>query len=91
MGEMIITYKVMPTSPEVDLDEIVESVDDILKNYDSEVTKTKKEPMAFGLNALMIYFIVDESVENTEDIEEKVSEMEKVQSVEVADMRRTVG
>lgn len=81
----------MPTSPEVDLDEIVESVDDILKNYDSEVTKTKKEPMAFGLNALMIYFIVDESVENTEDIEEKVSEMEKVQSVEVADMRRTVG
>ncbi|MFW6025179.1 MAG: elongation factor 1-beta [Candidatus Woesearchaeota archaeon] len=88
MGEMIITYKVMPKSPEIDLDGIVDDVDKILSDYDSEVSKNEKKPMAFGLNALMIYFILDEEVGNTEDIEEKINDLEGVQSVKVAEMRR---
>ena len=78
----------MPKSPEVDLDGIVDNVNEILADYDSEVSKNEKKPMAFGLNALMIYFILDEEVGNTEDIEEKINELDEVQSVKVAEMRR---
>ena len=48
-------------------------------------------PIAFGLKALDILFVMDEAKGSTEELEKTVSQIEGVESVEVPDVRRAVG
>lgn len=51
----------------------------------------KVEPVAFGLQALVFMFSVDEAKGGTEELEKKIAEMPGVSSVQVTDVRRAVG
>ena len=53
--------------------------------------KIEQEPIAFGLVALKIIFIMDESIGSTEKLEDNISDIEGVQSVEITDVRRAIG
>ena len=91
MAKVVVTLRVMPESPEVNLDQLQKEVLKIIKNVvgDTE-TKVEKEPIGFGLNALKILFVMDEN-KKTEDIENRVRNLEDVQSVDVTDVRRAIG
>ena len=87
---MVVTLKIMPESEEVDLEELSENVSKIIKKFEGEVGKTETEPIAFGLKALKLTFVIDES-KGTEEITDEVSMIEGVSSAQVVDMRRTIG
>ena len=81
----------MPESPQVDLDTIKEKIDQEIQTFGGEVGKVEKEPVAFGLIALKMIFVADEAKGSTEQLEENISKMEEVASVEVTDVRRALG
>lgn len=95
MAVAVVTVKIMPSSPEVNLDEIKEKVQALIREFterhDSADQKVEIEPVAFGLNALKIIFTMDEAKGSPDAIEEKVTAIEGVQSFEVTDVRRAVG
>ena len=91
MAQVIVTLKIMPASVEISLDNIEEQTSQLIKEFGGEVGKTEKIPIAFGLKALNIIFVMDEDIGSTEDLEKKISELKGVNSVEVADVRRAIG
>ncbi len=92
MANSILTIKVMPTSPDVNLEELEVRVKQAIVNYAGEgETKTEIEPVAFGLKALKIIFVVDEANGGTDNLEKEISDMEGVNSIEVVDVRRALG
>lgn len=92
MASVIITMKIMPTSPEVDFAVMQESVNEKIKAFCGETeTRAEEEPIGFGLKALMMTFVMDEDKGSTEDLENDIKTVEGVNSVEVTDVRRTIG
>jgi elongation factor 1-beta len=92
MTNVIVSLKIMPKSPEVDLHKIeADAKKKIIDFAGPGDIKIEEEPIAFGLKALNIIFIMDEAKGSTEPIEDAVSDIEGVQSVEITDVRRAVG
>lgn len=90
MGTALITLKIMPESPDSDLEEIKSSSKAIIEKGQGKLENTKEEPIAFGLKAIIISFALDESLE-LESIEEELKKIQSVSSVQVIDMRRAFG
>lgn len=92
MARVVVSLRIMPNNPSIDLSQIeAESKKEIIKFCNSMEFKTQIEPIAFGLKALNILFVMDESKGSTEVLESKISQIEGVESVEVTDVRRAIG
>ncbi len=82
----------MPKSPEVDLNSVEEQVKKQIQEFTGETeSKTEQEPIAFGLKALKMTFVMDESKGSTDALESSIGNIEGVNSVEVVDVRRAIG
>ena len=77
MGDVAVSIKIMPASPEVDLEKVEEEIKNRVKVQDSKI-----EPLAFGLKALKV-LIVKPDTGGTDDIEEEIKKIEGVGDVEV--------
>jgi elongation factor 1-beta len=91
MARMVVTLKIMPDSPDTNLDAIETKAKHKIAEFGGDVGKVEIEPIAFGLKALKIYFIMDESIGSTESLEENIAKVSGVSSVETFDVRRTIG
>ncbi|MBN2567662.1 elongation factor 1-beta [Candidatus Woesearchaeota archaeon] len=92
MANVIVTLKVMPASPMVDMEALEAKVKETLKESTGETeTRTEVEPIAFGLKALKVIFVADEAKGSVDDIAEKVESFDEVNSAEITDVRRAVG
>ena len=92
MATVVITLKIMPEKPDVDYDNIEkEAKIKILAFSDNEEMKSEQEPIAFGLKALKIIFVMDESKGSTDNLEEQIKTIPGVNSVETVDVRRAIG
>ena len=92
MAKAIITLKIMPESPETDLETVEAAAQAEIESFCGEKeTKTEIQPIAFGLKAIQIIFVMEESLGSTDPLEEKISEISGVNSVEVTDVRRAIG
>jgi len=91
MAQVIITLKIMPSGVDIDLGKIEEEAKDKIAEFGGEVGKREEEPVAFGLKALKLIFVMDEGLGSTESLEEQISKIKGVQSVDVVDVRRAVG
>ena len=90
MGIALIKIKLMPTSPEVNLEEIKTKAKEIIESNKGLRSTFDEEPIAFGLKAVIANFDLDEENE-LEPIENQLREIENVNSAEVVDMRRAFG
>jgi elongation factor 1-beta len=90
MGFAIVKMKLMPSSPEADLNKIEEKIKEILKNSGAGSHKIEREPIAFGLNAIILMFTWPEEKE-LENLEASLKNLENINSAEIVDMRREVG
>jgi len=75
MGMVALELKIMPESPEVDLEKIKAEISKKIKIQDSKI-----EPIAFGLKSLKILVVVPDK--ETGDIEGKIREIKGVSEVE---------
>ena len=92
MAQAIVTLKIMPTSPDIDLDEVEANVKKvIIKHVGEGEMRSSQEPLAFGLKSLNIIFVMDEQDNKLDPIEEEAAQVEGVNSVEVTDVRRAIG
>ena len=91
MADVIVTLKIMPKSPSADLDKISTDSKKLIAEFKGEVGKEEVEPIAFGLKALKLMFVMDESIGSTDELEAKISKVKNVQSAEVSDVRRAIG
>lgn len=92
MVNTIVTIKMMPESPEVDLKKIEHSALKMILDFAGKGdTKVEVLPVAFGLNSVNITFIMDEAKGSPEPLEIKLATIEGVNSVETIDVRRAIG
>lgn len=91
MAQVVITLKIMPDSPDVNLEDIKAEAKELISEFGGEVGREEIEPVAFGLKALKLFFVMNESLGSTESLEETINKIDGVQSVEVTDVRRAVG
>jgi elongation factor 1-beta len=80
-------YKLMPTSPEVDLEKIKESAKKIVEELGGDNKEYSEEPIAFGLKAIIVFFFYPDD-KNTEELIDKFSTIENVASAQLIDMRK---
>ncbi len=92
MANVVVTVKIMPDSIEAELDSIQEQALQHIKAFTkNEETKVEIEPVAFGLKAIKITFVMDESQGSPESLEKDISALENVMSCETIDVRRAIG
>jgi len=91
MSTAAVQFKIMPDSPDINLDELKNKVKEKIESFESGVFgESKEEPIAFGLKALIVTFAISESQE-IDIVENSLKELEGASSVELLDYRRAVG
>ena len=83
MGKIGVVLKIMPESPEIDLEKIKEKAQELI-----DVNDIDEEKVAFGLKAVMVSTVVSDQEGGTDEVEEKLAGIEGVQSVEVEDVQK---
>lgn len=92
MTDVIVTIKIMPSSPDVKLMDMQNKIKDIIeKKYDGKTGAFREVPIAFGLKSMVFSFAVDEKKGGTEPIEEDIKKLEGVENVEVTGVTRGLG
>ena len=59
MGDVLTTMKIMPDSPDVDLDAIKATIESSMPEG-AKIHSMAEEPIAFGLVAIILQFITDD-------------------------------
>jgi translation elongation factor aEF-1 beta len=92
MAQVAVIMKVIPGSPEANFEKITKECVDICKKYsNSDLVNVKEEPLAFGLKSILLNFLMEESIGDTEPLEAQLAEVDGVQTVETSDVRRAFG
>jgi elongation factor 1-beta len=87
MGKVAAQIKVMPESPDVDLDDLQERLEVALPEG-AKIQGFDRDDVAFGLVALLPTVIVPDDAGGTDAVEEAFAAVEDVESVEVGDVGR---
>jgi elongation factor 1-beta len=85
MAEVIVGLKVLPKTVDVDLDKLEEK---IRKLVDPE--KMEREPIAFGLVAVLIVKLVPDAGGQVDELEKKLKSIDEVGEVEVTGITRSL-
>lgn len=91
MAQVIITFKITPSNPDADMDELSKFSFKIIEKHDGFPGKSEIKPLAFGLKELHIIFTRNEDLGSTDDMEEEIAKLDDVTSVNVIDIRRAIG
>ncbi|GBC73017.1 hypothetical protein HRbin04_00412 [archaeon HR04] len=87
MGRLITRVKIMPADVDVNLDALVEKVKGKMPDG-VQVKRYSKEPIAFGINALLLDMVMDEDTADTDSLEEGLRSIDGVGEVEIVSMSR---
>lgn len=90
MGIAGVKIRIMPTSPEVDLERLKKNAKLIVERMGGKNCKFEEEPIAFGLKAVIAFFAWPEELE-LDSLEGFLNKIDEVSSVQVIDMRRAFG
>jgi len=84
-----MTLKVMPTSPDVNLDELEANSKKKAEEIGAKIMGIKREPIAFGLTAVLVTIIWPED-KDPDIVEVEMAKVENVNSIQVTDVRRAI-
>ncbi|MFB6117715.1 elongation factor 1-beta [Halosegnis sp.] len=87
MGKVAVQLKVMPQSPEVDLDALQERLEKSLPEG-AKIQGFERDDVAFGLVALLPTVIVPDDAGGSEAVEEAFADVEGVESIAVESQGR---
>ena len=90
MAIVAVIVKIMPESPDVDLEDIKESAKEKLESDGAQNISFEEKPVAFGLKAVMVKFAWPEE-KDTSIFEDNLAGIEGVSSVDTEDYRRAFG
>jgi elongation factor 1-beta len=87
MGQVALTFRILPESPEVDLGELVDTINYSLPTG-SRWNNHETKPFAFWLKAIMAQIIVEDDEGGPDQVQDALQGIENVQGVELVDMGR---
>ncbi|PSQ20572.1 elongation factor 1-beta [Halobacteriales archaeon QS_9_67_17] len=87
MGKVAVKLKIMPESPEVDLDALQERLEGSLPEG-AKIQGFERDDVAFGLVALLPTVIVPDDAGGSEAVEEAFGGVEGVESIAVESQGR---
>ncbi len=90
MGIAAVKIRILPTSPEVELENLKQKVKIIIEKAGGKNCTFEEEPIAFGLKAIIAFFAWPEQLE-LEELENSIGAVDEVSSHQVIDMRRAFG
>jgi elongation factor 1-beta len=90
MGIAAVKIKILPISPETDLEELKEKAKSEIQKLGGGIPKFEVEEIAFGLKALIAFFAWPEEKE-LEALETSLGKVKNVSSVQITDIRRALG
>ncbi|MEM4605979.1 MAG: elongation factor 1-beta [Candidatus Pacearchaeota archaeon] len=89
MGKVLITYKIMPESPETNLEKLKKEIKENFEKNKGKVLSITEQPIAFGLKSLNFIVMLDENEESA-PLEDSIKKIKEVSSVDVIDYRRAL-
>ena len=90
MGATAVKIKIMPDSPSANLEQIEKVAEHLIVKENGKIAKVEREPIAFGLNAILITFAWTEDADR-DKLEEELRKIQHVNSAEIIDFRRAFG
>ncbi|MFA5953650.1 MAG: elongation factor 1-beta [Candidatus Pacearchaeota archaeon] len=87
MGIAGVKYKIMPSSPEINLKELEEKIKKVIKKNQGENVSFVEEPIAFGLKAIIATFQCSEE-KDLNQMESSLEKIENVNSIQMIDIRK---
>lgn len=85
MGDVAINYRLLPESPEVDLDDLTARIKSALP-AGVQLHKSTTKPFAFGLSAIEILVVMKDTGGLSDKTEENLSKVDGIQSIELLEM-----
>jgi elongation factor 1-beta len=82
MGSVAVIARVMPESPDVDLEKLKAA----LKKKLPGIQDIREEPIGFGLKALKLAAVVNDAGGETDAIEQSLSEVAGVERAEIIEV-----
>jgi elongation factor 1-beta len=87
MGEVAITYRIMPVDADVNISELADKVADTSRKI-AKIQGMQEKPIAFGITAILIRVVIEDKEGGPDEIESALTNIEGVQNVETMDMTR---
>ncbi len=88
MGRIVISFKIFPSTIEVDLEKLKKTITEKLSG-EAEVYRFEEEPIAFGLKALITHLIIPEDLEGQMDkVENLLKEIKDISEIQTLMVRR---
>jgi elongation factor 1-beta len=85
MGSVAVIARVMPDSPEVNLDQLKKALKEKLPG----IQEIREEPIGFGLKALKLVAIINDAGGETDAIEKSLSEVAGVERAAIIEVTLT--
>ena len=90
MATVIIKLRIMPDSPEADIERIESDIKNELESEGAKKISFETQPIAFGLKAILAGFELPEE-KGTDNLESAISQIDSVSSVKIEEYRRAFG
>jgi elongation factor 1-beta len=90
MTKLIARIKVLPTDTDINLEGIVDKLRSSLPDG-MQVRNSAKEPIAFGLNALIVDFLLEDKEGQMDKLESAIKDTQGVSEIEVMNLSRQAG
>ncbi len=85
MGSVIVTFRIMPESVEVNLSSLEQKI-----KSEIDPQRIERVPIAFGLNAIQIIKLVEEKEGEMDRITDKIKNIKGVKEVEIVGLTRSL-
>lgn len=85
MGSVAVIVRVMPESPEINLEELKKT----LKVKLPGIQEIREEPIGFGLKALKLVAVVNDAGGETDAIEQSLNQIPGVERAEIIEVTLT--
>jgi elongation factor 1-beta len=85
VGEVGLQYRILPEGLEVDLKKVEDAIKKALP-AGALLRAAEQRPLAFGLKALHVLVVMDDKKGGAEQVEDAISKVPGVQSVEIVEM-----
>ncbi len=91
MAWLEITFKIMPDSPDANLNDINSAAKKEIEKAGGKVRQEKIEPVAFGIQAVVLTISWEESKGTTDALEDNMRKIPHVISAEITHITRALG
>lgn len=85
MGEVGIIYKILPEDVELDVNDLSRRIEDQIKDI-CRVKGIQIKPIAFGLNAILMFVSVKDESGASDRVEEMIRKVKGVGEIEIEEM-----